>query len=55
MGIKGAISALKREAEFLGLTFNEVCIFVERNPYAASNKAIMALGVLKRSKLYDGA
>jgi hypothetical protein len=48
MGLKGAMTVLKREAEFLGMTFEEVLIFIERNPYAASNKAIMALGVYKK-------
>lgn len=45
MGIVGARSALKREAEFLGMTFDQVVIFIQRNPYAASRKAIEAMGV----------
>jgi hypothetical protein len=48
MGIKGAITVLKKEAEFLGMTFEEVLVFIERNPYATTNKALMALGVYKK-------
>tara|TARA_B100001939_G_scaffold311692_1_gene294415 strand:+ start:604 stop:792 length:189 start_codon:yes stop_codon:yes gene_type:complete len=47
MGMKGAISELKRQAEFFGLTFEEVCTFIERNPYAHTERATMALGVYK--------
>lgn len=49
MGIKRAMTVLKEEASFLGMTFDEVLIFIERNPYAASNKAIMALGVYRNN------
>ena len=34
MGIKGAMTVLKKQMEFLGLTFDELLIFIERNPYA---------------------
>ena len=42
MKIKGATTILKKEAEFLGLTMEELKIMVERNPYAFSNKVIEA-------------
>jgi len=48
MGIKGATTVLKKEAEFLGMTFNEVLIFVERNPYACPNRVVEALGIYKK-------
>lgn len=48
MGIKGAMTTLKREADFLGMSFSEVLVFIERNPYAASHRAIAALTVYKK-------
>ena len=30
MQLKGAMTVLKKDAEFLGLTFEELCIFIER-------------------------
>ena len=44
MKIKGATTILKKEAEFLGLTMEELKIMVERNPYAFPNKVIEAFG-----------
>lgn len=48
MGIKGALTVLKKEAQFLGMTFDEVLIFIERNPYACPNRVIEAIEVYKR-------
>ena len=45
MKIKGATTILKKEAEFLGLTMEELKIMVERNPYAFPNKVIEAFGL----------
>ena len=45
MKIKGATTILKKEAEFLGLTMEELKIMVERNPYAFPNKVIDAFGI----------
>ena len=45
MKIKGAMTILKKEMEFLGLTFEELCTFIERNPYAQTNKTIEAYKV----------
>ena len=42
MGIRGAKTVLKRECEFLGLTMEELLIFIQRNPYAFSNQTIEA-------------
>ena len=45
MKIKGATTILKKEAEFLGLTMEELKIMVERNPYAFPNEVIEAFGI----------
>jgi len=42
MGIRGATTVLKRECKFLGLTMEELLIFIQRNPYAFSNRTIEA-------------
>ena len=48
MKIKGAMTVLRKEMEFLGLTFEELCIFIERNPYAMKNSTIDAYVVYKK-------
>lgn len=48
MKIKGATTVLTREAEFLGMTFEEVLIFIERNPFAVKNSTIDAFAVWKK-------
>jgi hypothetical protein len=50
MRIKGAMTVLNKEAEFLGLTFDQLIIFAERNPYAMPEKTIEALKVYKNWK-----
>ena len=50
MKIKGAMTVLKKDMEFLGLTFEELCIFIERNPYAMKNSTIDAYTVYKRDQ-----
>ena len=47
MRIKGAMTKLKNEMEFLGMTLEELLVFVERNPYAVKNSTIEAYGVYK--------
>lgn len=49
MKLKGAMTVLKKDMEFLGLTFDELCIFIERNPYAQKNNTIDAYTVYKQS------
>ena len=49
MQLKGAMTVLKKDAEFLGLTFEELCIFIERNPYAQKNSTIEAYTVYKKA------
>lgn len=48
MRIKGAMTKLKNEMEFLGMSFEELLIFIERNPYAVKNSTIEAYGVYKK-------
>ena len=50
MKIKGAMTVLKKDMELLGLTFEELCIFIERNPYAQKNSTIDAYKVYKKGK-----
>lgn len=47
MKLKGAISVLKKEAEFFNMSFAEVLIFIERNPWAASKDAIVAYEICR--------
>ena len=47
MRIKGAMTKLKNEMEFLGMSLEELLIFIERNPYAVKNSTIEAYGVYK--------
>jgi len=48
MKIKGATTILKKNAEFLGMTFEELLVFTVRNPYAVPNNVIEAFGVYKK-------
>ena len=48
MRIKGATTILTKECDFLGLTWDQLMIFIERNPYAMSNKVIEAYNVYKK-------
>ena len=42
MGIKRATTVLNKEREFLGLTWVELMVFIQRNPYAFPNRVIDA-------------
>jgi hypothetical protein len=48
MKIKGAISVLKKEAEFFGMTFDEVLVFIEQKPWAASKNALDAYEICRK-------
>jgi len=48
MRLKGATTVLKKQCEFLGLTWDELMVFIERNPYAQTNKTIEAFTVYKK-------
>jgi hypothetical protein len=47
MKLKGAMTVLRKEMEFLGMTFSELLVFIERNPYAMPHKVIEAFNVYK--------
>lgn len=47
MKYKGATTHLEKERKFLGLTWKELLIFIERNPYAFPNKTIEAYNIYK--------
>ena len=48
MRLKGATTILKKQAESLGMTFDEVLIFIERNPYCVKNSTIDAFAVWRK-------
>ena len=48
MRLKGATTVLKKEAEFLGMPFEELLIFIEKNPYCVKNSTIDAFAVWKK-------
>ena len=48
MRLKGATTILKKQAESLGMTFEEVLIFIEKNPYCVKNSTIDAFAVWKK-------
>ena len=50
MRLKGATTILKKDCEFLGMTFNELLTFIERNPYAMKNSTIQAHQVWMRDR-----
>ena len=43
-----ATKVLSKEALFLGMTFEEVLIFIEKNPYCVKNSTIDAFAVWKK-------
>ncbi len=49
------MTILKKDAEFLGLTFEELCVFIERNPYAQKDSTIKAYTVYINWKGGSGA
>jgi len=48
MGIKGAISELERRCEFFGMKFDDLIFFIERAPYAHTDRTIQAYNIYKR-------
>ena len=49
MGIKGALTVLKKECEFLGLTMPNLFVMIKRNPLAFPRQTVEAY------KRYTGA
>ena len=48
MGMKGAITVLMKECEFLGLEFGELLKFIKTKPQAFPNKTVEAYNVYKK-------
>ena len=48
MKIQTAIQILEKDAEFMGITFEQILIFVERNPYAVPQRVLEAFAVYKQ-------
>jgi hypothetical protein len=50
MKLSTAIKVLKKDAEFMGITFDQHQVFVTRNPWAVKQRVIEAYGVYQRNK-----
>ena len=48
MKFQTAIQVLKKDAEFMGITFEQILIFIQRNPYAVPQRVIEAFGVYQK-------
>ena len=47
MKLKGAITILKKESEFMGLSFDDVLAFIEKRPLAVPSKVLEAFKIYK--------
>ena len=52
MKIKGAMTILKKEAKFLGMTIEEVIKFIDEKPLSFPHKTIVAYEVYMMDKGY---
>jgi hypothetical protein len=52
MRIKGAMTILKKEAKFLGMTVEEIVNFIDRQPSAHPLRVIQAYEVYMKDKGY---
>ena len=50
MKTKTAMNVLEKDMKFLGMTFQELSTFIERNPYAQKNSTIEAYKIIKNRK-----
>jgi hypothetical protein len=50
MKLSTAIKVLKKDAEFMGITFEQILVFITRNPYAVPQKVIEAYGVYQNQR-----
>jgi hypothetical protein len=53
MKLKTAIQVLKKDAEFMDITFEQILIFIHRNPYAVPQRVIEAFGVYQKQILRE--
>ncbi len=49
MKLKGSITVLRKESEFLGLSFEDTLVFIEKHPLSVPNKVLEAFKVYMRS------
>lgn len=49
MKLKGATTVLNKERVFMGLTMKELMTFIQRNPYAFSDKTILAYKIYNQA------
>tara|TARA_B100000424_G_scaffold268603_1_gene263723 strand:- start:585 stop:770 length:186 start_codon:yes stop_codon:yes gene_type:complete len=50
MKTKTAMNVLEKDMKFLGMTFQELCTFIENSPYAQKNSTIKAYKIIKNRK-----
>lgn len=53
MKLSTAIKILEKDALFMGITFDQLLTFVERNPYAVPQKVIDAYRVYRMEEIED--
>ena len=53
MGTQGALTVLKKECEFLGLSMPSLFTMIKRNPYAFPNKTIQAYKVYTGTNVWS--
>ena len=53
MQIKGAMTILKKEAEFLGMTVEGIVNFIDKYPHSFSVKTLQAYEVYWKSQGYE--
>ena len=51
MKLSTAIKVLEKDAEFMGITFDQHQVFVTRNPYAVPQQVIEAYGVYNNQRM----
>ena len=50
MKLETAIKVLNKDAEFMGITFEQILVFITRNPYAVPQQVIEAYGVYQNQR-----
>ena len=50
MKLETATKILKKDAEFMGITFEQILVFITRNPWAVKQQVIKAYGVYNNQR-----
>lgn len=53
MKLETAIKVLEKDAKFMGITFNQILVFIARNPYAVPQRVIEAFGVYQKQTVRE--